>query len=64
MKPGGEQNREILSEEKENWDISITRLADLVVTLSVFAAFCTELEAVKAKPPTATSSDCICTVYS
>lgn len=54
----------MLSEDKENWDISITRIVDLLVTLSVFSVFHTELEAAKAKPPTTTSSDCTCTVYS
>jgi len=45
-------------------EISITRIADLLVTLPIFAAFPTELAAVKAKSPTITHSDCTRTVYS
>lgn len=42
-------------------DISIIRIVDLLVTLPVFAAFLTELAAVKAKPPITIRlySDCI-----
>lgn len=45
-------------------EISITRIVDLLVTVPIFAAFLTELAAVKAKPPITTSSDCTQTVYS
>lgn len=45
-------------------EISITTIIDLLVTLPIFAAFLTELAAVKAKPPTNTSSGCTWTVHS
>lgn len=54
----------MLSEEKENWEISLTRIADQLVTLPIFAAFLTEEAALRAKSPITPSSDCIQAVYS